>query len=467
MPSSLSAALGETARNAREATAIRSADGALSYGEVADRVEELSQILRVERGERIGILLPNLPQLPLAFHAILTGGGSAVLLNPLSSGREIDEHLRDAGVRRVITAGTLADRVGVAAPLRLEDPGSWRDTPADAERTEAGKDEAVVIHTSAMAGRARGARLSHANLIANARSTVEAMQLSADDVVIAALPWAHLFGLTVTLNAPLTVGATTVPIARFHPARTVDAAVALGGTVMVGVPAMYATMVAVAERRGVPENSLRVAICGGAPLPAPVARRFETLFGIPVRQGYGLTEAGPVCLFNRIDRPNRIGTLGLPFPGVDASVRDTAGGEMDPGEVGELCVRGPNVFLGYTGDSGQRPEDFHGDWLRTGDLASVDREGYFRYRGVLKSMFTRSGFNVYPNEVARALEEDPRIEAARICAAPDAERENEVVLFLTRAPGATLSEEEVRALCKERLATYKQPGRIFVESRRA
>jgi len=466
MPSSLSAALGQAVRNAPEASAIRSPDGGtLSYGEIAARADALARVLHVGRGERVGILLPNAPELALAFHAILAGGGSVVFLNPVSSSREIEESIRDAGVHRVLTIGSLADRVRGATPLRLEDAGSWPHPVADAGETLVGEEEAVVIHTSAMNGIPRGARLSHANLTANANSTVEAMQLSADDVVIAALPWAHLFGLTVTLNAPLSVGATVVPVARFHPARTVDTLAALGGTVMVGVPAMYVAMVSVAERRGVPEHSLRVAICGGAPLPAPVARRFETLFGIALRQGYGLTEAGPVCLFNRIDRPNRIGTLGLPFPDVDISIRDAAGRKMDPGEVGELCVRGPNVFLGYTGHPGQSPRDFHGDWLRTGDLASVEPDGYLRYRGVLKSMFTRSGFNVYPNEVARALEEDPRVEAARICAAPDAERENEVVLFVTRAPGAVLSEEEVRALCKDRLAAYKQPGRIFMEGR--
>jgi long-chain acyl-CoA synthetase len=235
-------------------------------------------------------------------------------------------------------------------------------------------------------------------------------------------------------------------------------------TVICGVPGIFGALIHAAARRGAPDHALRVAISFGSPLPLQIGRQWEDVFGIPLREGYGLTEAAPVCLFNRIDRPNHPGTMGYPFPGVEVSIRDAAGAELPAGEIGEICVKGENVFLGYIGDPGRDRADFHGEWLRTGDLGNTEADGVVRYRGLLKSMFTRNGFNVYPAEVARVLEEDPRIRRVRACALPDPVRENEIVLFVEPAPGESLSEDEVRELCRQRLAVFKQPARIVFEA---
>jgi long-chain acyl-CoA synthetase len=213
-----------------------------------------------------------------------------------------------------------------------------------------------------------------------------------------------------------------------------------------------------------PAHRLRVAICGGAPLGAEVARRFEEAFGVPLREGYGITECAPVCLFNRVDRPNRPGTLGYGFPGVDVSIRDPRGRALGPGETGEICVEGANVFPGYVGDDGRDPALFWDDAFRTGDLGAADGDGAVRFRGVMKKMFTRGGFNVYPREVERALEQDPRIAEASVSAVPDPVKEHDIVLTVVPAPGAELDEAAVRAICRDLLAAYKQPGVVVIES---
>ncbi|MGI9180130.1 MAG: AMP-binding protein [Longimicrobiaceae bacterium] len=472
MPESLSSFVLRSADAFAGRPALQAGDQTMTYAELRAAIERAAARLRGldVAGQRVGLLLPNLPALPVAIYGAMRAGASVLLLNPLNSPREIAEYLADSGTRRVLTserlAGALHAGVTTMTVEEITATGDAGEPHADllAETGEADEDaEAVVVYTSANLGWAQGARLSHGNLIANARSTVEAMQLTAEDRVVAALPLIHLFGLTVTLNAPLAVGAAVLPVERFTPGRVLDLLAEARATVICGVPAMYMALLAAAERRGVPEHALRVAICGGAPLPLEVGRRWEEVFGIPLREGYGLTEAGPVCLFNRVDRPHQPGTVGFPFPEVEVTIRDETGGELDPGEVGEICLRGSNVFLGYLGEEGRNPRDFHGDRLRTGDLASVEPGGAVRFRGFLKPMFTRSGFNVYPREVARALEEDARIERALVCALPEPVKDNEIVLYIRPAEGVSLTVEEVEAICSRRLAAYKQPGRIFIE----
>lgn len=424
------------------------------------------------RGRRLGVLLPNSAAVAPVLLGALRAGASATLLNVLYSPREVAECLADAGIDTVVTVepllallppGTRALRAEAGAGrLTLGDaPGGPLPRAAAPEHwTGAPADEAAVIYTAAQHGRARGARLSHRNLAANARATVEAMRMVPDDRVIAALPLMHAFGLTVTLLAPLAAGAAVLPVERFNPVRMLDLLEESGATVLAGVPSMFLALIAAAERRPAPRLALRVAICGGAPLPAGAAARWERVFGLPLRQGYGITEAAPVCLFNRVDRPNRPGTMGVPFPGVAAGVFDEAGAPLPAGEVGELCVRGDNVFDGYVGDDA--PPELRDGWLRTGDLAAARPDGSFRFHGVLKPMFTRNGFNIYPRELERVIGADARVRRVRVCALPVPDKENEIVVHVEPRDGAALGEDDVRSLCRARLAAYKQPGRVVL-----
>lgn len=480
MSESLSRLFLQTAQRHSGRPAVVHPGGAATYGELARDVERFAGVLGSLglAGRRVALLLPNLPVLPLALYGAWRAGCSVLMLNPLNSPREVEEYLRDGEVADVLTVESLRELLprGARALLVDELPRELRPADGEGERAMAladapppppepagGDAEAAILHTSALDGWARGAVLSHRNLIANLRSTVEAMEIGPEDRMVAALPLIHAFGLTVGLNATLFSGAALIPVDRFHPGRMLDLLEQEGPTLFAGVPAMYIALLGGVERRGVPEHSLRVTLCGGAPLAPEVGARWEEVFGLPLRQGYGLTEAAPVCLFNRVDRPNRPGTLGSPLPGVEVTVRGPDGRALPPGEVGEICVRGDNVFLGYLGDGGRSPASFYGEWLRTGDLGTEEPGGVIRFRGILKPMFTRNGFNVYPREMERVLEADPRIAHAQVLALPDPVRENEIVLVLRPAPGAALGEEEVEALCRARFAAYKQPSRVLIE----
>jgi long-chain acyl-CoA synthetase len=455
-------------------------DGETTYGELAATVDLLAGRLQELglAGERIGLLLPNSATFPLAFYAAQRAGCSTLLLNTANSRREVTEQLAAGAVSTVLTSEELAPLLphGTRALLAtrlpqwlgISDGAEPRDielagAPSVQSTRRGIEDEACLIFTAADGGWARGAVLSHRNLLANLLATTEAMAIGKNDVVMGVLPYAHAFGLTVTLNAPLAVGAAILPVERFRPQRILAELERRPATVIAGVPAIYLGIVAAAGRGPVPGHSLRLAISGGAPLPIDLALRWEEMFGIPLRQGYGLTEAAPVCLFNSIDRQNRPGTLGYPVPGVEASVRDSSGAELPAGEVGELCVRGPNLFGGYLDEGGRLPGEFWGDWFRTGDLASRSEDDLFRFHGMLKPMYTRNGFNVYPREVERVLSSEPDIDSAEVLALPDSQRENEIVVLVRLVPGSTLEEEDIRAICRERLATYKQPLRVEIE----
>ena len=466
--------LAETARAAPDRLAL-AGDPPCTAFELERRVRDFADALRDQgaAGGRLGLLLPNVPAFPTAFYGTLRAGGSAVMLNPLLSTREAAEYLADAGARGVVTVEALEHLVPPGYPKLCIDPADGAveaefdgavHASAEAAPLPRGDREAAVIYTSAMDGWARGARLTHRNLAANLHGVVEAMQLTADDCVLGLLPWVHCFGLTATLTAPLACGARVVPVERFNPVRVLAALEQTGATVVCGVPAMFVALVSAAEKQGVPKHRLRVAVCGGAPLRAEVSRRFEAMFGVPLREGYGITECAPVALFNRVDRPNRPGSLGWAFPGVEVTVRDERGRVLPPGQAGEICVEGANVFPGYVGDEGRDAALFWDDAFRTGDRGVADGDGSVRFRGVIKAMFTRGGFNVYPREVERALEQDPRIAQACVRAVPDAAKEHDIVLTVVPAADAELDEAAVRLICRERLAVYKQPGVIVIES---
>jgi acyl-CoA synthetase (AMP-forming)/AMP-acid ligase II len=355
----------------------------------------------------------------------------------------------------------------VVAPERTHDVdlGSHHGLAIEGERDVRGRDEeAAIVYTSAMTGVPVGAVLTHANLLANARSTVIAAQNHERDEVLALLPLAHLFGLTVSCAAPLLAGARVRTLERFNPVLAAEL-LADGISTLVGVPALFHALLAAIERRGVDlrGSALRLCICGGAVLPIELQDRWAETTGVELRQGYGLTEAAPVCLFNRLDRRNERGTLGVPFPGVDVAIMPPAEypatasrlPEVSPlpdGAAGEICVRGENVSRGYLRGATGLPR--RGDWLCTGDLGIRNADGTVTFTGVLKPMFTRSGFNIYPREIERAVLELFGVTSAEATPIPDVAKEHEIRLRYT----GSASEAAVRAWCAERLSAYKQPA---------
>lgn len=427
-------------------------------------LQRSAALVRALAGRRAAILLPTSPQVLVALAA--SEGHGAVLVNPLSAAPEIAHQLVDAGVGAVFTNAALAGRVpeSVARVLLDDAPrtarvlagGTARDVDlgshfgldlAGEEGTPGSDEEAAVVYTSAMAGRPLGAILTHRNLLANARATILAGRYDRNDHVLALLPFSHLFGLTVTGTAPLLAGARVTTMARFQAARAAELLAEAAITSVTGVPALFHALLVAVERGGAGVGALRLCICGGAPLARELQDRWFDATGVELRQGYGLTEASPVCLFNAVDAPNERGTLGRPFPGVEVDIRD-----------GEICVRGENVFAGYVsgGDQGLAVRD---GWLYTGDLGRRGADGTFTFAGVRKAMFTRNGYNVYPREVERVVGGMPGVRGAAVRATPDPVHENGIALTVR----GDVDADAVRRWCEEQLAAYKQPTEIAVE----
>ena len=445
-------------------------------------LQRSAPLVRSLRGKRAAILLPTSP----AFFTALAAceGRGAVLINPLAAPPEILHQISDASVGAVFTTRGLARGAPTGTPCVLLDDaprsatvvvdgvsreidlGSHVGLSLEGDADTPGSDEeAAIVYTSAMAGIPLGAILTHKNLLANARSTAAAAQNTSDDRVLAVLPFAHLFGLTVTAGAPLLAGGRVVTMAKFSPARAAELVASGAITQIVGVPAVFRAMAAAIEKRGDGAGALRLCICGGAPLSDAFQDRWATLTGVELRQGYGLTEAGPVCLSNDVGAPNERGSLGRPLPGVEIDLRApitygasglaTESVDAHRDAEGEICVRGANVFRGYV-SGGERGLPIRDGWLHTGDLGRRDSAGNIHFAGVVKPMFTRNGFNVYPREIERAVCEMSGVESARATQIALPDRESEIALEVT----GSVTEEAVIQWCAQRLSAYKQPATV-------
>jgi long-chain acyl-CoA synthetase len=461
-------------------------------------LQRSAPLVRALAGKRAAVLLPTTPQFLTALAA--SDGRGVVLVNPLASPVEIAYQLQDAQVGAVFTTASMQGRLPSHLPRVLLDeaPTSalFRSPGGDEQRIDLGThfgldlegdadapgrdEECAIVYTSAMAGTPLGAVLTHRNLLTNATQTIQAAANTVEDHVLAVLPFSHLFGLTVSLVAPLMAGARVTTMPRFNPIAAVDLIERDGITEVVGVPAVFAAMLQAITRRGGRLNApaLRLCICGGAPLDVALQTQWEAATGVALRQGYGLTEASPVALFNRVSEPNVPGTLGLPFPGVRISIRDAAtSAELPAGSEGEICVAGETVFRGYLGfgevgvPGSMRPVSAAAraqslglrtidGWLHTGDRGCLRPDGRVEFKGLFKPMFTRNGFNIYPAEIERVVGMMPGVAEVRVSALPDPARENDIGLDITATSAVTAT--EVRAWCEPRLAQYKQPSRITI-----
>lgn len=435
-------------------------------------------LVRALAGRRAAILLPTSPQFLVALAA--SEGRGTVLVNPLAASAEIAYQMDDANAGVVFTLRSLATRLAPGtmhvllddAPVSAEvvagdgtsarvDLGSHFGLALQGDGDESGRDEeCAIVYTSAMAGRPLGAILTHRNLLANARQAVEAAQFGTGDHVLALLPYSQLFGLTASLTAPLLAGARVSTVARFNAIAAVDRIMNEGVSILVGVPAIYSAILAAIARHGRPFDApaLRICICGGALLPVDLQDRWAAATGVELRQGYGLTEASPIALCNRLPEANHRGTLGVPFPGVRVSIRDAvSSAPLAQGTEGEICIAGETVFRGYVsgGADGLQVRD---GWLHTGDRGLEHTDGTYSFHGRLKPMFTHNGFNVYPSEVERVIGAMPGVRAVRVSGAPGHTNEPEVAVEIVGA----VSEAALHAWLETRLSVYKRPTRVSI-----
>lgn len=407
-------------------------------------------------GDRVALAIANRPEFVVAYLGTLLAGRIAVPVDPTAPTAERERHLAAVTPAVVLQADDIPDLLAAGAP----GPDELASAPGD-------DDVAVCLFTSGTAGAPRAARLTHGCLRANLEQvqSVPGLAVRADDIVLGALPMFHVFGLNVVLGLALHAGAAITLVEQFHPADTARQIADARVSVVPGVPAVFDAWLAVADTLG-PEAfaSVRLAVSGAAALAPSTQQRFRETFGVTIHQGYGLTEASPIVSTTAVDRAVRPGSIGPPLPGVEVRLVATDGTDALTDDPGEIWVRGPNVFAGYWNDPQRSAEVLGADgWLRTGDIAVADADGWLTLVDRSKDLIIVSGFNVYPAEVEGALVEHPDIAAAAVVGEPDERSGERVVAYVVVRDGAEEpTATQMISHLRRRVARYKIPVRFEI-----
>lgn len=445
--------------------------------EALDRARRLAGALRelgIGPGDRVAVMLPNSLDVGTAYGAILRCGGVVVPLVFLLAAQEVAHIVADCRPRALITSNDFMLTVSTALEAlpddvdrphlilvgdATEDASSLEQLVAEGSPLdihERGPDDvAVISYTSGTTGRPKGVMLTHANLLFQAENSASVAPLRDGDVSLACLPLAHLFGLGATLVSQL-FKVYGVVLDWFTPAGVFDAVDRHRITSTALVPTMVSMMLTDPGFADVDWSSLRYVVIGAAPLPTEVAREFEERTGARVLQGYGLTETSPAVSLQRLEDPSN-GSAGRPMPNVDVEIRDDEGMLLQPGEHGQIWVRGPNVMKGYYGMPEETAAVLVDGWFATGDVGMLDADGFLYITDRVKDLIIRGGFNVYPSDVEDALHRHAAVAEAAVVGVPDATMGEEVKAFVVLRPDAAVTDEELLAHCREHLARYKTP----------
>jgi long-chain acyl-CoA synthetase len=486
---SLATVLAEAARRHPDKVAVVDGPNRVTYRELWQQARSYAAGLRelgVGAGDTVAVLLPNVLDFPRVYYGALAAGATVVPIHLLLNAEEIAYVLRDSGAgvlvshssqlangaaaahlagTRLVSVGPLP--VGLAdAPHRLEDAAA-AVAPLPTYVTRQAEDIAVVFYTSGTTGQPKGALLTHLNLVMNATvNTFDVHDLRTDDVVLGCLPLFHTFGQTVAMNGTFRLGGTLVLLARFTGEAAIDLMVREGVTIFNGVPTMYIGLLEAAPKADrLPV--LRICVSGGASLPVAVLERFTETFHATIFEGYGLSETSPTATTNQPSFGTRPGTVGHPVWGVEVEV---ARPELDDriellpaGELGEIVIRGHNVFAGYLNRPAETAEAMVDGWFRSGDLGTKDADGFITIVDRKKDMIIRGGFNVYPREVEEALARHPAVVQVAVIGVPDPVQGEEICAVVVADRGGVTAEELID-WAKQRLGKHKYPRRVrFVD----
>jgi long-chain acyl-CoA synthetase len=497
----LSVLLEDSARHYPERAAVVLGAQRLTYAQLDAAANQVANMLvsrGVNPGDKVALSCPNLPYFPVVYYGILKAGAVVVPLNVLLKGREIAYHLNDSDAKAYFCFQGTAElpmaaegHAGFSQAEQCEhfflitaDPAA----PSPIEGTEtmaaavAGRspvfesvlaaetDPAVILYTSGTTGQAKGAELSHSNLLLNAFTCNRLFQSKpGTDTHLLVLPLFHSFGSTVNMNAGFGVGATLVLLPRFEPAAAVRLLEQENVTFFAGVPTMYWGLLnALTEDVDVDRiaANMRVAVSGGSSLPVEIIRQVQERFGLQILEGYGLSETSPVATFSDPDSEPRPGSIGVPIWGVEVKLIDESWNTIEAAdEIGEIAIRGHNIMRGYYNRPEATAEVMNNGWFRTGDLARRDKDGFYYIVDRAKDMIIRGGFNVYPREIEEVLMTHEAVSLAAVIGVPHPRHGEEVKAYVIRKDGATVTEEELVAWGKEQMASYKYPRIVtFVES---
>ena len=459
-----------TARRAADRTALVFGDRHLTYAELdreSGRIAAGLARLGLRPGERVCLHLANRPEFVLAYYACQKLGVTPVALNVTYVRDELAYIIRDSGASAILSAPPFA--------AQLPDPGEtpsvrWRvgtgeaaappfealaaDPPiraADRER----EDVAAILYTSATTGRPKGVMLSHANVVSNVHAVVHHLRMTPDDRGLCALPLFHCFGQNFIMNALVAAGGALVLHERFVPAEFLAAIARHRVTLLYAVPTMYIVLLS-GGLAAHDLSSLRLAFSAAAMLPADVEQRWTAATGLPVSQGYGLTESSPFATYNH-EHAHRPGSVGAPIENVEVRVVDEQDREVPDGTLGEIVIRGPNVMLGYLGKPEETASALRGGWLHSGDIGHRDADGYFHVVDRVKDMINVAGFKVFPREVEEVLFGHPAVAEAAVLGRPDPVKGEVVRACVVARPGHSATAEELVEHCRGRVASYKVP----------
>ncbi len=462
----------DSAKEHGDRTALKLDDAELSYELLAAGSAHVAGLLKengFEVGDRVGIMLPNVPHFAAIYYGVLRAGGVVVPMNPLLKGREVAFYLSDNGAKFLFAwhgfeepATKGAEEEG--AKLWLVEPGEFEKVVGAAEPDDAivdrdESDTAVLLYTSGTTGKPKGAELTHANLIKNAEVSGSLFDVSEEDIVLGALPLFHSFGQTCGLNATMGAGGMVTLIPRFDPDKALEIIERDKVTVFEGVPTMFSAMLHSEAEHDV--SSLRVCASGGSAMPGEVLRKFEEKFDATVLEGYGLSETSPVATFNPADK-SKEGSIGIPIDGVELRLVDDDRNEVDEGEVGEIAIRGHNVMKGYYDRPDDTKEAIDEDgWFYTGDMGKRDDEGYYFIVDRKKELIIRGGYNVYPREIEEVLYEHDAVREVAVIGVPHDDLGEEVGAAVVLKDGEQVTEDELRDFVKNEVAAYKYPRKVW------
>ncbi|WP_027362224.1 long-chain-fatty-acid--CoA ligase [Halodesulfovibrio aestuarii] len=502
--------LDEAAKNTPKRNAVVFKNYKLTYKQLHTLAERFAANLReqgVKPGDRVSIMMPNLPQTMIAFWGTLKAGGIVVMTNPLYMEKELVHQINDCGAKHMITLDLVWPKL---AKLRKKLPiekyfvsrisdalsfplntvftlkNKWQKTQIDVPYDNksvfpwktlfASKEQlsvptkdpknsiALLQYTGGTTGISKGVMLSHANLTANVEQCRAMLAGISEEhhTFLGLLPYFHVFGLTVSMLFPCTMGATVIPFPRYVPKDVLDGIQKYKPTIFPGAPSVYISLM---QQKGLSKYDLsciKYCISGSSPMPVEQMHQFKKITGAQLLEGFGLTEASPVTHLNPLLGVAKNGSIGLPFPDTDARIVDMEVGSipLPTGKIGELILRGPQVMMGYWNRPDETASTLRNGWLYTGDIATMDEEGYFYIVDRKKDMIIVAGYNVYPREIDEVLYEHPKVQEAVTVGVPHKTRGEIIKVYIVPKVGEELTKSEILSHCREKLANYKVPKQV-------
>lgn len=507
--STLGNVLAQTAQKFPDHTALLFFGKKISYGELDRLVNRFAQALvglGIRKGDRVAIMLPNIPQMVIAYYGTLRSGAVAVPTNPLYHEHELEVQLKDSGaetlvavdmffpiidhvlkktsVKNLILCGIkdyLPFPLNLLYPIKARIDKQWvsvkrvppifdfmsllgkaPSTPVNADISP--DDTALLQYTGGTTGVPKGAILTHRNLVVNASQSRAWLTLrnEGEERILCVIPFFHVYGMTTAMNLGVLIGAELILLPKFHTKEVLQMINKHRPTIFPGIQAMY---LAIGNYAGINKydlTSLKAAISGAGPLMREVQDRFEQLTKARIVEGYGLSEASPVTHANPIFGKRKLGTIGIPWPDVEARIVDIETGEkvLPVGEAGELVVQGPQVMKGYWNKPEETAQALRGGWLHTGDIAKMDEDGYFTIVDRIKDMIKTVGENVYPREVEEVLFAHPKVKDAVIVGIPQEFLGEKIKAYIVLKEGVTATAEEIILFCREQLSKFKVPKEV-------